>query len=127
MVARLSAGEQVDVAAEAPPLRFGDDVIGQVGQAFNSVQQTAVRAAVQQAELRHGVRDVFLSLARRTQNLVHRQLRVLDSMERRQTDPDEMEDLFRVDHLATRMRRNAENLIVLSGSSHGRPGATRSR
>lgn len=120
VVARLSAGEQVDVASEAPPLRFGDDVIGQVGQAFNSVQQTAVRAAVQQAELRHGVRDVFLSLARRTQNLVHRQLRVLDSMERRQTDPDEMEDLFRVDHLATRMRRNAENLIVLSGSSHGR-------
>lgn len=120
VVARLSAGEEVDVAAEAPPLRFGDDVIGQVGQAFNAVQQTAVRAAVQQAELRHGVRDVFLSLARRTQNLVHRQLRVLDSMERRQTDPDEMEDLFRVDHLATRMRRNAENLIVLSGAGHGR-------
>lgn len=120
VVAKLSAGEEVDVAAEAPPLRFGDDVIGQVGQAFNAVQETAVRAAVRQAELRHGVRDVFLSLARRTQSLVHRQLRVLDGMERRQTDPDEVEDLFRVDHLATRMRRNAENLIVLSGAAHGR-------
>ncbi|HEY8474887.1 MAG TPA: nitrate- and nitrite sensing domain-containing protein [Natronosporangium sp.] len=120
VVQRLSAGETVDVAAEAPPLRFGDDEIGQVGQAFNAVQETAVRAAVQQAELRHGVRDVFLSLARRTQNLVHRQLSVVDAMERRETDADEMEDLYRIDHLATRMRRNAENLIVLAGSSPGR-------
>jgi signal transduction histidine kinase len=120
MVERLSIGEPVDVAAEAPPLRFGDNEIGQVGQAFNAVQETAVRAAVQQAELRHGVRDVFLALARRTQNLVHRQLTVVDGMERRETDADEMEDLYRIDHLATRMRRNAENLIVLAGSSPGR-------
>src|SRR5690606_25452208 len=120
VVERLSRGEQVDVAAEAPPLQFGDDEIGQVGQAFNAVQETAVRAAVQQAELRHGVRDVFLSLARRTQSLVHKQLGVVDAMERRETDADELEDLFRIDHLATRMRRNAENLIVLAGSSPGR-------
>jgi signal transduction histidine kinase len=120
VVHRLSAGETVDVTTEAPPLRFGDDEIGQVGRAFNAVQETAVRAAVQQAELRHGVRDVFLSLARRTQNLVHRQLSVVDGMERRETDADEMEDLYRIDHLATRMRRNAENLIVLAGSSPGR-------
>jgi methyl-accepting chemotaxis protein len=120
VVERLSTGERVDVAAEAPPLRFGDDEIGQVGQAFNAVQETAVRAAVQQAELRHGVRDVFLSLARRTQNLVHKQLSVVDGMERRETDADEMEELYRIDHLATRMRRNAENLIVLAGSTPGR-------
>ncbi len=120
VVTRLSAGEQVDVATEAPPLQFGDDQLGQVGQAFNLVQQTAVQAAVSQAELRRGVRDVFLSLARRTQNLVHRQLTALDGMERRETDPDKVAELYRIDHLATRMRRNAENLIVLSGARPGR-------
>ena len=107
-------------AKEAPPLEFGDDEIGQVGKAFNVVQETAVRTAVEQAELRRAVRDVFLSLARRTQALVHRQLTLLDAMERREQDAEELEDLFRVDHLATRMRRNAENLIVLSGSTPGR-------
>lgn len=120
VVDRLSQGQEVDVAAEAPPLSgFGNDEIGQVGQAFNAVQETAISAAVQQADLRRGVRDVFLSLARRTQNLVHKQLGMLDAMERR-ADPDEMEDLFRIDHLATRMRRSAENLIVLSGATPGR-------
>src|SRR5204863_4282198 len=84
------------------------------------VQETAVRAAVEQAELRRGVRDVFLGLARRTQALVHRQLGLLDAMERREGDAEELADLFRVDHLATRMRRNAENLIVLAGATPGR-------
>jgi signal transduction histidine kinase len=120
LVVRLGRGEKVDVAAEAPPLDFGDDEIGQVGHAFNAVQETAIRTAVQQAELRQGVRDVFLSLARRSQALVHRQLQLLDAMERQETDADELDDLFRVDHLATRMRRNAENLIVLSGAVAGR-------
>ncbi|MFC8617560.1 nitrate- and nitrite sensing domain-containing protein [Micromonospora purpureochromogenes] len=120
VVERLGHGEQVDVATEAPPLEFGDDEIGQVGKAFNVVQETAVRTAVEQAELRRNVREVFLSLARRTQALVHRQLTLLDAMERREQDAEELEDLFRVDHLATRMRRNAENLIVLSGSTPGR-------
>ncbi|QOC91230.1 sensor histidine kinase [Micromonospora craniellae] len=120
VVDRLGRGEQVNVAKEAPPLQFGDDEIGQVGKAFNVVQETAIRTAVEQAELRRAVRDVFLSLARRTQALVHRQLTLLDSMERREQDAEELEDLFRVDHLATRMRRNAENLIVLSGSTPGR-------
>ncbi|WP_344597908.1 sensor histidine kinase [Actinomadura vinacea] len=117
VVERLGHGEKVDVAAEAPPLRFGDDEIGQVGKAFNNVQETAIRTAVEQAELRRGIRDVLLSLARRTQTLVHRQLSLLDTMERRRDiDPKELDELFRLDHLATRMRRNAENLIVLSGS-----------
>ncbi|MFC6086772.1 nitrate- and nitrite sensing domain-containing protein [Sphaerisporangium aureirubrum] len=120
VVERLGRGDEVDVAAEAPPLAVGNDAIGQVGQAFNSVQETAVRVAVQQAEMRRGYRAILLSLARRTQSLVHRQLTVLDSMERRESDPGELADLFRVDHLATRMRRNAENLIVLSGASPGR-------
>ncbi len=120
VVNRLGRGEEVDVASEAPPLSFGGDEVGQVSKAFNAVQETAIRTAVEQAELRRSVRDVFLSLARRTQALVHRQLTLLDAMERRETDAEELEDLFRVDHLATRMRRNAENLIVLSGSTPGR-------
>ncbi|NUT17925.1 MAG: HAMP domain-containing protein [Hamadaea sp.] len=120
LVRRLAAGEEVDVAAEAPPLAFGTDEIGQVGQAFTQAQETAVRVAVEQAELRRSVRDVFVSLARRNQALIHSQLRLLDEMECRVTDPTDLEELFRVDHLATRMRRNAENLLVLSGSAAGR-------
>ncbi|MFA1549372.1 sensor histidine kinase [Actinomadura chokoriensis] len=117
VVERLGHGEKVDVAVEAPPLQFGSDEIGQVGRAFNAVQETAIRTAVEQAELRRGIRDVLLSLARRTQTLVHRQLTMLDAMERRRDiEVKELEELFRLDHLATRMRRNAENLIVLSGA-----------
>ncbi|WP_243726034.1 sensor histidine kinase, partial [Actinomadura rubrisoli] len=117
VVERLGHGEKVDVAVEAPPLQFGSDEIGQVGRAFNAVQETAIRTAVEQAELRRGIRDVLLSLARRTQTLVHRQLTMLDTMERRRDiEVKELEELFRLDHLATRMRRNAENLIVLSGA-----------
>jgi signal transduction histidine kinase len=120
VVERIRLGERVDVAAEAPPLPGGTDEIGMVADAFNTVQHTAIEVAVEQAELRRGVRDVFLNLARRTQALVHRQLTVLDGMERRVTNPEDLADLFRVDHLATRMRRNAENLIVLSGAMPGR-------
>ena len=120
VVDRLQQGERVDVQREAPSLDFGDDEIGQVGHSFNIVQETAVRVAVEQAELRRSIRDVFLSLARRSQALLHRQLSLLDTMERRTTDSEELAELFRVDHLATRMRRNAENLIVLSGATAGR-------
>ncbi|MFI6595700.1 nitrate- and nitrite sensing domain-containing protein [Nonomuraea sp. NPDC050536] len=120
VVERIGRGEEVDLAREVPALEFGDDEIGQVGQAFNTVQRTAVAVAAEQAELRRGIRDILLSLARRTQGLVHRQLTVLDVMERRETDPEELKELFRLDHLAIRMRRNAENLIVLSGSSPAR-------
>jgi signal transduction histidine kinase len=120
VVERIRLGERVDVVAEAPPLAAGTGEIGMVADAFNTVQRTAVEVAVEQAELRRGVRDVFLNLARRTQALVHRQLTVLDGMERRVTDSADLDDLFRVDHLATRMRRNAENLIVLSGALPGR-------
>ncbi|MFJ6620624.1 nitrate- and nitrite sensing domain-containing protein [Kitasatospora sp. NPDC091335] len=117
---RLRRGEPVDVAAEAPELHFGDTEIGQVGQAFNAVQRAAVEAAVEQAELRRGVSAVFVNLARRSQVLLHRQLTLLDTMERRTEDPAELEDLFKVDHLTTRMRRHAEGLIILAGGSPGR-------
>ncbi|WP_432981206.1 sensor histidine kinase [Dactylosporangium sp. CA-233914] len=117
VVARIGRGDSVDVAAEAPPLKFGRDEVGQLGDAFNLVQETAIRTAVEQAELRRNIREVFLSLARRTQSLVHRQLTLLDEMEHLEHDEEALERLFRVDHLATRMRRNAENLIVLAGAN----------
>ncbi|MFI5489942.1 nitrate- and nitrite sensing domain-containing protein [Micromonospora echinaurantiaca] len=120
VVARLRRGEQVDVAREAPPLEYGADEIGQVGRAFNEVQRTAVRAAVDEVTLRRGLNEVFLNIARRSQGLVHRQLALLDRMERHTEDPDELAELFRVDHLATRLRRHAEDLVILAGAAPGR-------
>ena len=120
VVARLRRGENVDVDAEAPPLRVGRDEIGRVGQAFEQVRQTAVRAAVEEARLRQGLNDVFRSLARRSQSLLHRQLTLLDQMERRASDPEALDDLFRLDHLTTRMRRHAEGLVILAGAPPGR-------
>jgi signal transduction histidine kinase len=117
---RLRAGQDVDVSAEAPPLESSPDEIGQVREAFNAVQRTAVEAAVDEARLRRGVSDVFRNLARRSQSLLHRQLALLDAMERRASEPEELEDLFRIDHLTTRMRRHSEGLIILSGESPGR-------
>jgi signal transduction histidine kinase len=120
VVSRLRRGVQVDVAAEAPPLRLGTDEIGQVGEAFNSVQRTAVASAVEESSVRQGMNEVFLNIARRSQTLLHRQLSLLDGMERRTSEPDDLADLFRVDHLATRMRRHAEDLVILAGAAPGR-------
>jgi len=120
VVGQLRRGEYVDVGAEAPPLPYGDDEIGQVGHAFNALQRTAIQSAVAEANVRRGVNEVFLNIARRSQTLLHRQLSILDRMERRTEDPTELEDLFRVDHLATRMRRHAEDLVILAGAAPGR-------
>ncbi|TDC04655.1 sensor histidine kinase [Actinomadura bangladeshensis] len=120
VIRRLRRGEEVDVAAEAPPLAFGTREIDQVGDAFNAARRTAIQGAVEEATLRRNVSDVFVNLARRSQTLLHRQLKLLDAMERRIETPDDLEDLFRVDHLATRMRRHAEGLIILSGQAPGR-------
>ena len=120
VVDRLALGQEVDVSADAPDIPASSDEIGQVRDAFAAVQQTAVRAAVGQARLRQGMSDVFRNLARRSQSLLHRQLSLLDAMERRARDPQELEDLFRIDHLTTRMRRHAESLIILSGHAPAR-------
>ncbi|TXK35195.1 sensor histidine kinase [Nonomuraea sp. C10] len=121
LVRRLSRGEEVDVAQAARPIQVsGSAEISDVAGAFGAVQATAVRAAVGQAALRRGLGQVFLNLARRKQGLLHRQLSVLDGMQRRTHDPDQLEELFRLDHLTTRMRRHAESLIILSGSAPGR-------
>lgn len=117
---RLRAGEELDIRAEAPPGLASHDEIGQVGEALGTVHRAALSAAVERAELADGISGVFVNLARRSQVLVHRQLNLLDSMERRADDPDELSDLFRLDHLTTRMRRHAESLIILSGAAPGR-------
>ncbi|MEU6091301.1 nitrate- and nitrite sensing domain-containing protein [Streptomyces sp. NPDC047085] len=117
---RLSTGEQVDVETEVPRLEYDKNEIGEVGQALNTLQRAAVEAAVKQAELRAGVSEVFVNLARRSQVLLHKQLTLLDTMERRTEDTDELADLFRLDHLTTRMRRHAEGLVILSGAAPSR-------
>ncbi|MFJ5778052.1 nitrate- and nitrite sensing domain-containing protein [Streptomyces sp. NPDC093094] len=117
---RLSAGEQVDVETEVPRLEYDRNEMGEVGQALNTLQRAAVEAAVKQAELRAGVSEVFVNLARRSQVLLHKQLTLLDTMERRTEDTEELADLFRLDHLTTRMRRHAEGLVILSGAAPSR-------
>ncbi|MEV0662403.1 nitrate- and nitrite sensing domain-containing protein [Actinomadura luteofluorescens] len=121
VVARLRRGEEVDVDAEAPPLVIGKSrEVARVGDAFTRVQHTAIETAVRESYLRHGISRVFLNVAWRSQSLLHRQLRMLDEMERDASDPKVLEDLFRLDHLTTRMRRHAEGLVILSGTSPGR-------
>ena len=120
IVRRLEAGESVDLDTEIKQLDHGTDEVGQVADAFNTAQRTAVAAAVKQAEIRSGVNRVFLSIAHRNQSLVQRQLQLLDRVEREEEDPDLLESLFQLDHLATRGRRHAENLIILGGSQPGR-------
>jgi hypothetical protein len=85
-----------------------------VAAAFNSVHRVAIRTATEQAALRRSIGDMFINLARRSQALINRQLNLIDTMEREEEDRGELTRLFQLDHLATRMRRNAENLIVLA-------------
>jgi anti-sigma regulatory factor (Ser/Thr protein kinase) len=120
-IRRIHSGDDLDLDAEAPlartPIR---DEIGQVGAALTTVQRAALRAVAGRAAALTGVSGVYVSLARRSQVLLHRQLELLDAMERRTENPSDLEDLFRLDHLTTRMRRHAESLLILSGSAPGR-------
>jgi signal transduction histidine kinase len=121
VVERLRRGVDVNVDAESPPP--GTSSIGEISriaESFGTVQAAAVSAAVDQARLRKGVNQVFLNISMRNQSLLHRQLGMLDSMERRTSEPGALADLFRLDHLTTRMRRHAEGLIILSGAVPGR-------
>ncbi|WP_040779042.1 sensor histidine kinase [Nocardia pneumoniae] len=120
MMRRLRDGETVDATAESPDLDYGHDEIGQVAKAFQHAHSTAVAAAVAEARTREGVKAVFLNIAHRSQIVVHRQLEILDEAEQRQEDPVLLDTLFRLDHLATRERRNAENLTILGGGKPGR-------
>jgi len=104
------------------------DEIGQLADAFNSIQQVTVEVAEEQAQLlRKGIGDIFVNLARRNQTLLDRQIEFIDQLEAHEEDPEQLDNLFKLDHLATRMRRNAESLLVLAGAEpprrRGRPVA----
>ena len=97
------------------------DEIGQLAEAFNAIQRVAVDVADEQAALlRKGIGDMFVNLARRNQSLLDRQIEFLDELEAEERDPDALANLFKLDHLATRMRRNAESLLVLAGAEPAR-------
>jgi signal transduction histidine kinase len=120
IVSRLKNGDPVNVAEELPRLDHGLDEIGQVAEAFNLAQLTAVNAAASEAKARSGVHNVFLGIAHRNQVLVHQQLQILDELERREENSTQLASLFQLDHLAARARRTTENLIILGGKQPGR-------
>ncbi|MEO3793332.1 nitrate- and nitrite sensing domain-containing protein [Nonomuraea sp. B10E15] len=122
LVRRLRKNVDPPKPEEVAPLkvRTSTSEVSDIVQAFNEVQSTAVEAALGQAKLRYGVSQVFVNLARRNQSLLHRQLLQLDSMERATEEPETLADLFKLDHLTTRMRRHAESLIILSDQAPGR-------
>ncbi|WP_157527637.1 sensor histidine kinase, partial [Micromonospora rosaria] len=116
---QLSPAQLANQIAEPLPVRSRDE-FGQVTEAFNAVHLEAVRTAAEQAALRASVATMFVNLARRSQILVDRLIGHLDRLERGEEDPDRLAELFQLDHLATRMRRNDENLLVLAGADSTR-------
>ena len=108
-------GDDVVVPTVTPVRVPTRDEVADVADALNTVQDSALDLAVEQAVLRRNIADSFVNLGRRNQNLLGRQLDFITELESRETDPDTLASLFRLDHLATRMRRNAESLLVLAG------------
>jgi signal transduction histidine kinase len=119
LTASMTPAQVADQIAEPLPVRSRDE-FGQVTEAFNAVHLEAVRTAAEQAALRASVATMFVNLARRSQILVDRLIGHLDRLERGEEDPDRLAELFQLDHLATRMRRNDENLLVLAGADSTR-------
>lgn len=115
VVARLNRGEKVDVESATPPLDYGGDELGQVAQAFNTAQRTAVYTAVELADTRRGFQKVILGIARQSQNLVNLQLSKLDALEREHQDPHILKGLYELDSTASQLRRYEENLVIISG------------
>ena len=113
-----SPGDAAEPAEPIIPLEVDSrDEIGQLAEAFNAIQQVTSQVAEEQAALlRRGIADIFVNLARRNQSLLDRQIEFIDGLEAQEQDPDQLENLFKLDHLATRMRRNAESLLVLAGA-----------
>ncbi|MFI9588753.1 nitrate- and nitrite sensing domain-containing protein [Nonomuraea sp. NPDC052265] len=105
-----------EASTEVRPIEVeGQDEIGEVARAFDQVHRQAVRLAGEEAELRSNISSMFVNLSRRTQTLVERQISLIDGLEKGEQDGGRLSDLFKLDHLATRMRRNSENLLVLAG------------
>jgi signal transduction histidine kinase len=99
-----------------PPIEINSkDEIGEVARAFDEVHREAVRLAGEESRLRSNVNAMFVNLSRRSQTLVERQITLIDSLEQGEQDEQRLSNLFKLDHLATRMRRNSENLLVLAG------------
>ncbi|MER6290979.1 sensor histidine kinase [Streptomyces sviceus] len=107
---------RVDAQVATIPITTTDE-IGEVARAFDHVHREAVRLAAEQALLRANINTIFSNLARRNQSLIERQLALITSLEGKEADPDQLENLFKLDHLATRVRRNGENLLVLGGET----------
>ncbi|MDL5157551.1 nitrate- and nitrite sensing domain-containing protein [Actinomycetospora termitidis] len=120
-VRSLREGEAPDTEVTRTPIETREE-IGQVARAFDQVHEQAVRLAAEQAGLRSAFNSIFVNLSRRSQALVERQLRLIEQLENKEEDPEALADLFQLDHLATRMRRNSENLLVLSGTDLARRG-----
>ncbi|MFE9924751.1 nitrate- and nitrite sensing domain-containing protein [Streptomyces sp. NPDC005774] len=120
VVARLERGEKVDAESAITPLDYGHDELGQVAQAFNTAQRTAVHTAVELADTRRGFQKVILGIARQSQNLVNLQLSKLDLLERTHTDPEVLKGLYELDSTASQLRRYEENLVIISGERPGR-------
>ncbi|WP_432563860.1 sensor histidine kinase [Kineococcus sp. SYSU DK003] len=118
--------ERMQTPGEGPGVEFtpipvtSNDEIGQLKVVINDLNETTFRIAGEQAALRASIAEMFVNVARRDQTLLARQLAFLDQLERTEENPDTLEDLFTLDHLATRMRRNAESLLVLAGINTGR-------
>ncbi|WP_128380904.1 nitrate- and nitrite sensing domain-containing protein [Streptomyces cavernae] len=121
LVKQLSESDpqDVDTSVESVGVHSKDE-IGRVAAAFDDVHREAVRLAAEQALLRGNVNAMFTNLSRRSQGLIQRQLSLISELESREADPDQLSSLFKLDHLATRMRRNGENLLVLAGEEPGR-------
>ncbi|MEW2436432.1 nitrate- and nitrite sensing domain-containing protein [Streptomyces caniferus] len=121
LVKQLSESDPQDVDTSVQSVGVHSrDEIGRVAAAFDDVHREAVRLASEQALLRGNVNAMFTNLSRRSQGLIQRQLSLISELESREADPDQLSSLFKLDHLATRMRRNGENLLVLAGEEPGR-------
>ncbi|MFJ6139782.1 nitrate- and nitrite sensing domain-containing protein [Kitasatospora sp. NPDC092286] len=121
LVKTLSESDPHDVDVTVEPVGVDSaDEIGHVAHAFDMVHSEAVRLAAEQALLRGNINAMFTNLSRRSQGLIQRQLSLISELESREADPDQLANLFKLDHLATRMRRNGENLLVLAGEDPGR-------
>jgi signal transduction histidine kinase len=115
-VRRMSEADGSAVPLEVEPIDVDSfDEIGEVARAFDQVHREALRLAANEAALRGNVNAMFVNLSRRSQSLVERQIRLIDDLEQGEQDADRLASLFQMDHLATRMRRNSENLLVLAG------------
>ena len=114
-VQSMRSGQAPNALVEPVPLDSRDE-IGEVARAFDAVHGQAIRLAADQAALQQNVNSMFVNLSRRSQALVERQLQLIEQLESNEQDPDQLSNLFQLDHLATRMRRNSENLLVLAGT-----------